>query len=359
MPLFDGTAPRATEVAAPGGLLRRLRHGAAPAAKRFLYRAGAYPVLRTLHPSRGLAILRYHAVCGDEGHVYAEPGICVTPQAFERHAAYLASQYRVLPLPEAASYIRAGKTLPPNAVAVTFDDGYADNLPAARVLHRHGVNGTFYITAGCLKGEAPFWPSEIRQLVARMTAPVIELDAAGTHVSIPCEAAPERRSAIRALAKLFKSHTIPVRERLRDQLRAAAGGVDTTSYMLTWDELREMQRLGMTIGAHTVTHPNLPSAGLDAAREEISGSRARLERELGAAVTMFSYPNGGAERYLTREVARLVRDAGFEAATTSWNGFAGTGSDLYALERVQVEERLEDLAFALEVERFAFRPAGK
>jgi peptidoglycan/xylan/chitin deacetylase (PgdA/CDA1 family) len=41
--------------------------------------------------------------------------------------------------------------------------------------------------------------------------------------------------------------------------------------MLTWDELREMHRLGMTIGAHTVTHPNLPSAGLEDAREEIAG----------------------------------------------------------------------------------------
>ena len=52
----------------------------------------------------------------------------------------------------------------------------------------------------------------------------------------------------------------------------------------------------------------------------------------------------------------LVRDAGFEAATTSRNAFAGPHSDVYALERVQVQERLEDLAFALEIERFAFKP---
>jgi hypothetical protein len=71
---------------------------------------------------------------------------------------------------------------------------------------------------------------------------------------------------------------------------------------------------------------------------------------------MFSYPNGGAERYMTREVAALVRDAGFAAATTSRNAFASPASDLYALERVQVSERLEQLIFALEVERFAFQP---
>lgn len=342
-----------------GGFLRRLQHDIAPIAKRLLFGIGAIGAVRRVRPSRDLAILRYHAVCGPEGHAYADPGICVTPEAFERQVAYLASNYHVLPLPEAVSFLRAGRTLPANAVAITFDDGYADNLPAAHVLHRHGVNGTFYITAGCLQGETPFWPSEIRQLVARLTAPVIHLDAGGARVPLLCGSAPERRAAIRTLARLFKAQSIPVREQLRDQLRAAAGGGETTSFMLTWDQLREMQSLGMTIGAHTVTHPNLPNAGPGAARAEITESRARLEGELNARVTMFSYPNGGAERYMTPEIAQMVREAGFEAAATSWNGFAGVGSDLYALERVQVAERLPDLAFALEVERFAFKPVAR
>lgn len=343
----------------PDGLFRRLRRGTAPAAKRLLYRAGAYPVIRKLRPSRGLAILRYHAVCGPEGHDYAEPSICVTPSAFEQHVAYLTASYRLISLPEAVGRIREGKSLPPNAVAITFDDGYADNLAAARVLEAHGASATFYITTGCLSGESPFWPSEIRQLVARIQAPSIELSSAGSAVSIPCESPAERRAAIRTLARLFKSNTIPVREALREELRWQAGGGAVPSPMLTWDQLREMHRLGMTIGAHTVTHPNLPSAGVAEAWQEIAGSKDRLEAEIGGPATMFSYPNGGAERYMTPEIAGLVRKAGYKAATTSWNGFAGAASDLYALERVQVEERLEDLAFALEVERFAFKPAPR
>lgn len=341
------------------GLLRRLRRDAAPAAKRLLLGTGAYAALRRIRPSRQLAILRYHAVCGPEGLAYAEPAISVTPEGFERHVAYLASRYRVLPLPEAARYIREGKTLPPNAVCITFDDGYADNLPAARTLHKYGVNATFYITAGCLKGEAPFWPSEIRYLVERATSPHIDLSAAGEVTRIPTGTPRERNQATRLLARLFKAHPIPVREELRAQLRAAVGVAETPSFMLTWDELREMHRLGMTIGAHTVTHPNLPNAGPIDARAEIVGSKARLERELDAPVTMFSYPNGGAERYMTPEVARLVRDAGFDAATTSWNGFAGAQSDVYALERVQVSEPLEELVFALEVERFVLKPVPR
>jgi len=115
----------------------------------------------------------------------------------------------------------------------------------------------------------------------------------------------------------------------------------------------------MTIGSHTVTHPNLPNAGVAAAAIELEESRRRLETEVGAAVTMFSYPNGGAERYLTSDVQQLVRNAGYLGATTSRNAFAGVTSDPYALERIEVEESLEDLLFALEVERFVFAPSAR
>jgi peptidoglycan/xylan/chitin deacetylase (PgdA/CDA1 family) len=140
-------------------------------------------------------------------------------------------------------------------------------------------------------------------------------------------------------------------------MRTLAGPLDVPRVMLTWDEVREMHALGMTIGSHTMTHPNLPNAGLAAASQELRASKCRLEQEIGAPVTMFSYPNGGAERYLTPEVQQAVREAGYAAATTSRNAFAQPGSDLYALERIEVEERLADLLFALEVERFAFAPA--
>lgn len=336
-------------------LVSRLRRDAAPAARRWLFHAGAYSAIRTLRPNRGLAILRYHAICGSEGYAYAEPGICVSPGAFEEQVAYLTSRYRVLPLAEAVQFLREGKSLPANAVAITFDDGYADNLTAARVLRRHGATATFYITAGCLAGDAPFWPSELRQLVWRIPYE-IRLTSAGREVAIPCAGEADRRRAVRELSRLFKASTIPVREALRDELRGLAGGGETVSPMLSWDDLREMHHLGMTIGAHTMTHPNLPNAGPADAWQEIAGSKARLEAELGAPVTMFSYPNGGAERYMTPDVARMVREAGFAAATTSRNGFAGPGSDVFALERVQVSERIEDLVFALEVERFAFKP---
>jgi peptidoglycan/xylan/chitin deacetylase (PgdA/CDA1 family) len=242
------------------------------------------------------------------------------------------------------------------AVAITFDDGYADNLPAARTLAQYGLTATFYLTAGCLGDGEPFWPSELRLLMRAVRGPLLRLRLEAKTVEVSLSGADDFETAVRTVTKLFKANPIPVRESLREQLRTAAGAPRLPRVMLRWEEVAEMHRLGMTIGSHTMTHPNLPSAGLEAATREIVESKARLEQQIGEPVTMFSYPNGGAERYQTPELRRIVAVAGFTAATTSRNGFAGAGSDLYALERIEVEERLEDLVFALEVERFAFKP---
>ena len=324
-------------------------------AKSALFRSGFYSLFRRVAPSRQLGILRYHAVCARDAG-YADPGICVTPAAFAEHVAYFASNYSVLPLPDAADALRRGLSLPPNALAITFDDGYEDNLAAAEILARHGLSATFYITAGCLAGGEPFWPSELRSLMAGITGPELAVSAAGVDLRLAVATPAEKRAAVARLTKTFKAHPVPVREALRERLREASTTAGAASPMLNWDQVRRMHALGMVIGSHTMTHPNLPNAGLDRARVEIVESKARLEAETGAPVTMFSYPNGGAERYMTREVAALVREAGFAAATTSRNAFAGRSSDLFALERVQVSQELERVVFALEVERYAFKP---
>jgi len=333
-----------------------LRSRIAPAAKSVLLRSGGYTALRRLAPSRRVAILRYHAICGDEGASYADPDICITRPAFEQQVRYLAAHYHVLPLAEVVERLRNRRALPRNAVSITFDDGYADNLAAARTLNQHGVTATFFITSGSIAGEQPFWPTEIRGLLRRIDAPQVTLRLEGTTIEIPLQTQDQRLAAIRTLTRLFKSQRIPVREMLRDQLRLVASNPELPHYMLQWNELAEMVRLGMTIGAHTISHPNLPSAGLEDATREMAGSKARLQRELGTDVTLFSYPNGGAERYYTPELQRVAAQL-FAAAASSRNAFAGAHSDLYALERIEVEERLEDLVFALEVERFVLAPA--
>jgi peptidoglycan/xylan/chitin deacetylase (PgdA/CDA1 family) len=347
----------AAEPRASLGYMRTVRSMVAPAMKSVCLRTGVYSAIRRLKPSRQVGILRYHAVADPAACWYAEPSICLSPKDFAAQVEYLTRHYRVLPLDQIVRAFRSRRPLPSDVVALTFDDGYADNFEAARILARFGATATFYLTAGCIDGERPFWVSELRALIAAIGEPRLTLEPRGAPaltVSLGDQAA--RRSASRQITRMIKSQPIPVREALLDQLRDAAGRPRIPSPMLTWAQVREMHAMGMTIGGHTLTHANLPSAGPEDARFEIAACRARLEQELRADVTMFAYPNGGANRYFTPAIERMVEEAGFEAATTSTNGFADPLSDPYALERIQTGPRLEDVAFALEVERFAFKP---
>ena len=242
--------------------IRRLRHALAPAARHWFLKSGASRAWRAVAPSHDLGILRYHAVIDPANCWYASPGICLHPADFESHVRYLASHYRVLSLPDAVGALRQGKSLPPNSLAITFDDGYADNLEAARTLHRYGLSATFYLTAGCIGGKEPFWPSEVRYLLARLDVEAGNLSARGRSVDLARRPDGGWTQTARAVNVLFKSVTIPEREALRSQLRALTAADPMPSPMLTWDQVREMRALGMTIGSHTMTHPNLPNAGL-------------------------------------------------------------------------------------------------
>ena len=216
---------------------QHIRAGLAPFAKSVFLYTGTYAAFRAVLPSRSLAILRYHAICGPEGYGYADPQICIAPENFERHVAYLSNAYSIVRLDEAAARLAAGEALPRNAVAITFDDGYADNLVAARILAKHGATATFYITAGCLAGGQPFWPAEIRHLVSDVRASRIRIEASGVALDLPVESERDRSAAVKALTKAFKSNLIPVREELRGQLRRLASNPTLPRIKLTWDAL--------------------------------------------------------------------------------------------------------------------------
>ncbi len=310
------TAESAKRAAGAQGFLqsviRRLRRSASPAGKTIAYRGGVFWTLRKVRPSRNIAILRYHAVCGPEGYGYADPHLCVTPSDFERHVAYLASNYEVLPLPGN----RRSPSREPAAAVQRRRPHLRRRLrrqPRGRT-HAEQVRrvGDVLHDGALHRGRRALLA--VRDPVSRQGDPRRHVHAAicrASQIELPCSTPAERAASLMQITHLLKAHPIPVREKLREQLRALANHVKMPTIMLTWDEVNAMAELGMTIGAHTMTHANLPSAGIVDATAEITGSKRLLEAKIGREVTMFSYPNGGAESYFTPELEKVVARAGF------------------------------------------------
>lgn len=338
--------------------LRQLKMQVMHGMKSALFYGGAFSVLRKLKPNPDVSILRYHAVVAPHENDYANPTICISPRAFENHVRYFTRHFAVLSLNEVVAALQSGHPLPSNAVVFTFDDGYADNLEAARILHRYGASGTFYLTAACIDRQEPFWLSELIYTVLRTRKPAFMLEIDGVireTFILQGLTRKQRWVVIETLVGLIKSHNRTVRETIRRQLRNQLNDADFETahdrIILNWKQVQEMIHLGMTIGGHTLTHLNLPNAEPADARMEIVECKSLLEARVGEEVLHFSYPNSGPYRYFTESIREMVQQAGYHSAATSSQGFVGTGADCFAMHRVRTVPSLVETVAGLELAR--------
>lgn len=108
---------------------------------------------------------------------------------------------------------------------------------------------------------------------------------------------------------------------------------------MTWDNVREMARAGVTIGAHTVSHLHMPAHDAERMKQEIESSGKRYMEELGKMPTIFAYPYGEANL----EAISLVKQAGYEAAFGQHSGAFDSQDDRYFLPRFPLNEKYGDM----------------
>lgn len=200
-----------------------------------------------------VGVLCYHSIHPSSDFASA------TPQLFEEHLRWLSTECRVVGLNMVLSRARAGRLDKPE-VAITFDDGMADNFEIAfPLLQKYGLTATFFLTAGLLERSEP---------------------------------------TIRRFREL--RHTTD------DGIRP-----------MEWSNVREMLRSGMSAGSHTYSHPNLAQlSGSDALRE-LWVSRDILEQRLGCRVDSLAYPFGKPGRHFTEETIEIAVETGYELAVAA------------------------------------------
>jgi peptidoglycan/xylan/chitin deacetylase (PgdA/CDA1 family) len=275
-----------------------------------------------------LSILIYHRVLAAPDPLF--PGE-VDARRFDAQMRVLRRYFRPLALPQALEALARGE-LPGRAVAVTFDDGYADNLERAQpIAARHGVPLTVFVASGYLDGGI-MWNDAVIEAVRRTARD--RLDAAAENLApLPVGSIAERRAAIESILKTLKYLPQDERERRARALADRAGVELPRDLMLSTDALRRLRRAGATIGAHTVSHPILTRLSAAEAREQMRAGRARLQSLLDDPIDLFAYPNGKPHEDYDASHARMAQELGFSAAlTTAW-GAASAASDRYQLPR--------------------------
>lgn len=275
-----------------------------------------------------LSILIFHRVLPRRDELHDD---IPDTQAFELTMSWVARWFNVMPLDAAVDALQQ-RRLPPRAAAITFDDGYADNLTVAvPVLRRHGLCATFFIATGYLDG-GRMWNDTVAEALRRCPAPQLDLSDLGLGV-LPLQDWRARRRALVAVLRAAKYLPQQQRQQTVDAIAVRAGQVLPDDLMLTTPQLRALRDAGMQIGAHTVTHPILTRLQPAQARDEIVASRRDLEQRLQQPVTLFAYPNGSPGTDYDATHAAMVKDAGLAAAFSTAAGAARTGDDPFQLPR--------------------------
>jgi peptidoglycan/xylan/chitin deacetylase (PgdA/CDA1 family) len=291
-----------------------------------------------------LSIVIFHRVLQQPDDLFPEE---MDAQRFDETCGWLANWFNVIPLDAAVDALDKG-TLPPRALAITFDDGYADNASVALpILQRHGLPATFFVAAGFLDGGV-MWNDVVTEALRNCPKDKVDLSrCSGLDLGVwPLASAQQRRSAIDSAIGRIKY--LPGEHRL-DVVAAVASACEVTvprDLMMTSAQVRQLADSGMTIGGHTMTHPILARTDLQTARREVTEGRERLQAIAARPIELFAYPNGKPVEDYLPETVELVRSLGFKAAVSTRWGRSDPQTDRFQLPRFTPWDRRE-WAFAL------------
>ena len=143
----------------------------------------------------------------------------------------------------------------------------------------------------------------------------------------------QRRTVLNELLIKFKYFPFEERQTKLEQLQQLTSVTLPNNLMMTSEQIKQLYRAGMEIGAHTVEHPILTRIDDQQAFTEISTSKETLESIVGDSIRVFSYPNGKPNKDYLINHTHMVKEIGFEAAVSTAWGAANNKTDVFQLPR--------------------------
>lgn len=287
--------------------------------KKLLYGSGLLGLYHRLRNRRTLTVIMFHRVLDPRDPRWAscDPDYTLPADLFARCLDFFGRHFNVVGAGQVLAARRGGAPLPPRALLITFDDGWADNVEFALPrLRAAGMPGLLFVVADAIDRRRPFYQEQLVSAwrVGRLGCADLQqaMVAAGrSSAPAPAPAPANDNANLRRLIGELESMPRPVRERVLGALEPRLD--DGHRNMVDGAELEVLLRGGVDIGLHGKTHEPLPRADdLDA---ELGGARAQVAARLPAVATpsTMSFPHG---RY-DMDIARRAQAAGYELVFTS------------------------------------------
>jgi len=281
-----------------------------------------------------LRVLTYHRIIpGEMGSQVAPRLQSATPDLFEQQMDFVARRYRAVSMADVLDAWEGQQRLPSRAVLITFDDAYRDFADYAwPILRRFDLPATLFVpTAFPDQPGRMFWWDRLHHAL-------LSTRHAGIHVAdlgyLGVVTADERLTTFNRLTAWVKSREHSAAMLLIDRVCRDLEVEAPDNYnVLGWDALRQLYHEGLSLGAHTRTHPLLDRVSPATVAEEVRGSMADLHKHIGADARVLAYPAGAYDR----TTVRVLRESGVAAAFTTEYGMNRVGmTDPLRIRRIHV-----------------------
>ncbi len=300
-----------------------------------LYYSGFFFLLiwirRRILRRKGVCVLGLHRVLPDhQTTTVSLPGMVIRESTFATMLSFLQAHFTVVSLDQ---FIEGetphGNPFRPLCL-ITFDDGWKDNFThALPCLTKVGLPAVIFLVTGMAGRRGGFWVEQLSHSWGNETRRLA--DQAQLRAMLGREA-PNLEEAVEALKHMPAASRTRIMEAMG--IEPAGSDIESGEAILNWEEIRAMEKAGISCEAHTDTHPLLVYEDDATVTQELQKSKSRIERELGKKVRAFAYPNGAWDG----RVRGMVENAGFERAFTTQPGWYSFGSDPYAIPRIMLHE---------------------
>jgi len=305
-----------------------------------------------VHPTSVVSVITYHGILPDSykrDDAFLDNTL-VSTESFRAQLRLLKEYYNVISPDQFLQWLRCRKDLPERSVLLTCDDGLLNQVTSMLpILLEEQLKCIFFVTGGSLsQSPAMLWYTELYLMLMAAAEQAGPLTLQGIVVPrLPADTS-LRRSAWLDLLKTLSRIDAPDRRLFIDE--AAARLATPPSWkmrclvdpdrrgrfqLLRLPELKRLLDSGMTIGAHTLSHPALVEQSTELARTEIAECRQALEGALGCPVWAMAYPFGDPASVSEREY-RLAEEAGYECAFVNVGGGLKARSSPFAFSRIHV-----------------------
>jgi glycosyltransferase involved in cell wall biosynthesis/peptidoglycan/xylan/chitin deacetylase (PgdA/CDA1 family) len=300
--------------------------------------AASLPLAPALNWLTGVAspVFMFQRVLPD-GQTCHDPEIVTSTLLFEAFLDWVTQRYSVVPLVELLRLQASSTTKKRNLCALTFDDGWRDTyVHALPLLTRYKLTATVFVPVRFVGTPRRFWQERLWMCFRNIHQDLEVKKVLGRlYRYFPwCPRLSEQDFTLFQLRKLLALRPSSEADNFVECLEEATlteNHPGEASFM-TWEQIRELQDAGFTIGSHTLNHTLLTRTAPELARQEIRESRFELEARLNGPIVTFSYPGGRT----IPQISADVREAGYQCAVVTRPGFIRTSSGRWALPRIRV-----------------------